>query len=45
MWDMIQNTDPLAMTALGGLVTVFIVTIGLFVFIIMKFGSRSGKTR
>jgi len=36
MYDLILNTDPLALTALGGLVTVFAVTIGLFIFIIAR---------
>ena len=36
MYDVILNTDPLALTALGGLVTVFVVTIGLFIFIMIR---------
>ena len=34
LYNVILNTDPLALTALGGLVTVFAMTIGLFIFII-----------
>lgn len=36
MYVVILNTDPLALTALGGLVTVFVVTIGLFIFIMPR---------
>jgi glycerol uptake facilitator-like aquaporin len=36
MYDVILNTDPLALTALGGLVTEFVVTIGLFILIMTR---------
>ncbi len=34
MYYVTLNTDPLALTALGGLVALFAVAIGLFIFII-----------
>ena len=34
VYNSILNTDPLALTELGGLVTLFAMTIGLFEFII-----------
>lgn len=40
MYDVIMNTDPMALTAVGGVVTVFVVTIGLFLFIMSR---GSGK--
>ena len=40
MHNVILNTDPLALTALGGLVTVFVVTIGLFIFIMTRSGPK-----
>jgi hypothetical protein len=43
MYDVILNTDPLALTALGGLVTVFVVTIGLFLFIMTRGGGKKSQ--
>jgi len=41
MYVVILNTDPLALTALGGLVTVFVGTIGLFIFIMTRSDPRN----
>lgn len=41
-WQDLLNTDPLALIALAGFVSVVVVTIGLFGFLITR---RSGKIR
>ncbi len=40
MYDDILNTDPLALPALGGLVNVFVVKIGLFLFVMTRGGGK-----
>lgn len=40
MLDMVANTDPLALTALGGFARVIVVTIGLFAFILTRRGGK-----
>lgn len=45
MLDMIKNTDPLALTALGGLAVVIVVTIGLFGFILTRRGGKKTLDR
>lgn len=43
--DLVVNTDPLALTALGGLVTVLVVTIALFIFIMTRGGKKSSPNK
>lgn len=38
--SLILGTDPLALIALGGFVTVLIVTFGLFIFVLKKMPGR-----
>lgn len=43
VYEIITNTDPLALTALIGFATVIVVTIGLFAFILTRRGDRKNS--
>ncbi|MCH9808690.1 MAG: hypothetical protein K0U74_13240 [Alphaproteobacteria bacterium] len=45
MYDVIMNTDPLAKIALGGLVTVILVTLILFIYVMTRSDPKDPTTK